>query len=721
MKQVVQDFKTGEIRVIEVPPPVIKPGFVLVKNACSAISVGTERGTVSVGAKSLIGKAKARPDLVKKVIDTAKKEGLLNTLKKVKSRLEEFKALGYSSSGVVIGVGDGVDEFVIGDRVACGGGGYAVHAEVIVVPKNLCVKIPDEVSFEQAAFTTIGAIALQGLRQADAKVGENIGVIGLGLIGLLTVQLLKSAGCRVFGVDLEERNLSLAEKLGADLVANRQKDDVISMAYSFSNGYGLDSVIITAGTRSSDPVKLASKLSRDKGKIVVVGAVGMELEREPFYEKELELKLSRSYGPGRYDPVYEEKGIDYPVGYVRWTEKRNMEAFVQLLAQGKLEVSPLITHKFKIENAAEAYDLLLGKRKEPYIAILLEYPRNVEVKKKKVIVKSAKLAPKEKLRVGVIGAGNFAKTYLLPHLKKNEKVILVGVATAGGATSRNVAERFGFEYCTTDYKEILSDRNIDAVVIATRHNLHANIVKEAILKGKAVFVEKPLALNETELLEIANIYKKADSPWLLVGFNRRFSPHASRVKDFLAKKVGPYVMNYRVNAGFIDRSHWIQDPDEGGGRIIGEVCHFVDTLSFFSGCKPVEVYAEKVSINDRRIIAEDNVIIVLKFEDGSIGQISYIAVGDSTFPKERIEIFGDFKVAVINDFKESLIQVGGKRKKFRTPGISKGHREEMSIFVDSLLKGSPSPIEFDSLVTTTLTTFRILKALREGTPQKIEW
>lgn len=731
MKQLIQDFETGTIKLIEAPLPTNSKRNLLVQTLFSVVSAGTERSTVSVGQQSLLGKARSRPDLVKKVLETVQREGIASTIQKVRARLQEYRALGYSSAGVVLEVGPETEGFSPGDIVACGGAG-ACHAEIVSVPQNLCAKVPQGVRLDYAAFTTLGAIALQGLRQAEAKLGETIAVIGLGLIGQLTLQIAKAAGCRVIGIDLRPQSVEKAKELGADLALLRG-DNVGAAVAGFTQGHGVDAVLLTASTKSNDPIELAAQIARDRAHLVVVGDVGLEVPRSIFYEKELELKLSRSYGPGRYDPIYEEKGIDYPIGYVRWTERRNMEAFVQLLAEGKINLEKIITHRFPIERAPEAYELLLGKRQEFYLGILIEYPaankgegpfaptKDVSLPKRVWVKKEHELQAKtNQVRLGVIGAGSFAQVHLLPHLKAHPKAVLRGVATATSAHARKVADKFGFTYCTGDYQEILNDPDIDAVVIATRHNLHAPLVIEAFKANKAVFVEKPLALNEQELQEIIEAYNSASNPRLMVGFNRRFALLVQQILSLWGPKRGPWIMHYRVNAGPLPKDHWLHDPEEGGGRIIGEACHFIDLLQFLAGAAPVQVYAEQLSsIVD--IPAEDNVVITLKFADGSLGTISYFALGDARFPKERIEIFGDGKVAAIDDFSRGLFSCQGRQKKLRVWKQDKGHKNEMEIFVDSILNGKPFPMSFEQIVLSMLATFKAVESLRAGKPIEVDF
>ena len=685
MKQVVQDFKDGKIKVIDAPDPVPEPGFIIVRNYFSAISAGTEKTTVGTGKKSLIGKARARPDLVKKVVENIKREGLGQTLKKVRSKLDEYKLLGYSSAGKVIAMGEGVTNFSPGDVVACGGGNYATHSELIKVPVNLCVKVPDGVGLDEAAFATIGAIAMQGVRQADVRVGERVGVIGLGLIGLLTLQILKASGCRVFGIDVDREAIKRAGNFGLD-AGSISGEGIEERVATFTDGFGLDSVIITAGTRSSEPVHTASRILRDRGKVVVVGAVGMELEREPFYMKELSLSLSRSYGPGRYDPVYEEKGIDYPIGYVRWTEQRNMEAFLDLVAQKKINVKTLITHRFTIEMANEAYDLILNRR-EPFIGVVFEYGETLAEKVKTIEVSPPVEKKEDVIVAGVIGAGSFGKTFIIPALKSNPHVQLSMVATSHGAGAVNVAKRFGFYRATSDTEEILSNRDINTVFILTRHNLHAPYVLRAIEEGKNVYVEKPLAISLEDVERIGKKLKE-NPVKIMVGFNRRFSLHAERLKSFFGDEHGPLIIHYRVNAGALPPDHWTRDPDIGGGRIIGEGCHFLDFTRFLTGGRITEV--KLYPAGDR-----ENAIIVVSFEDGSMASIHYTTTGDKSFPKERVEVIGDGKVGIIDDYRTTILSSGGNRNVFKSKSQDKGYVQEINAFVDYVLgkKGPAIPPE----------------------------
>ncbi len=725
MKQIIQNLKNGRLSVEEVPIPVLRSGGVLVKSVYSLVSAGTERMLNELAKKSLIGKAKERPDLVRQVVDKIKTDGLIPTVQKVLNRLDFPMPLGYSTSGIVVAIGDEAKEvFKIGDRVACGGSGYANHADYVFVPKNLCVKIPDGVDFESAAFTTLGAIALQGVRQADINIGEVVAIIGLGLVGQLTIQILKTSGCKVIGFDINPERGKLATNLGADSgcheIFNFKKETEF-----FSKGNGVDAVVITASTKSSEPVKLAGKVIRKRGKVVIVGDVRLDIPRKLYYEKELDVRLSMSYGPGRYDPLYEEKGIDYPLPYVRWTEKRNMEAFLDLIKERKLDVKSLITHRFHIEEAKRAYQLISRENKEPYLAILLKYNNEgPDVINKEKIHLTKNILPSTfaslPLCIGVVGAGDFANGVLLPILKNINGLKLKGVATATGITARHAGEKFGFEYCTSSYMEILNDPEINCVFIATRHDLHAKLACEALGNGKHVFLEKPLALNEEELKEVVKSKEKSQQN-LMVGFNRRFSSFSIEAKSLFSRRANPLIVSYRINAGFIPKNHWTQDIKEGGGRIIGEICHFIDLMQFLVGSPPIKVYAEGITPGTEGVLSSDNLVICIRFKDGSIGNITYSALGNKKFSKERIEIFGDNSIFVIDDFRSSeWVGNGTIKKRKKWFGQDKGHKEEIKTFIKALLGGEPLPIDFNETVITTLTTFKIIESLSKGIPVKAD-
>lgn len=712
MKQVIQNFKTGELFVDEVPVPSISKGMVLVENKFSLISAGTERSTVSVGKANLLGKAKQRPDLVAQVLQNVKKEGLKATLDKVKTKLDSLKALGYSTSGVVQASMDTNGIFKPGDRVACAGQDYASHAEVVAIPQNLVAKIPDGVTFEEASFTTLGAIALQGVRQANPTLGENVCVIGLGLLGQITCQLLNANGCNVFGIDLSPKLVEMAKENGAMESMLRGETNLIAAIENFTKGYGFDSVIITAAAPSNDPIELSAEITKKKGKVIVVGSVKMDIPRDPhFYRKELELKLSCSYGPGRYDVNYEEEGNDYPYAYVRWTEQRNMQAFLQLLARKTIDLKPLITHIFDIAEAEKAYDIVLGKVKEPHIGILLKYPKSEDKLKTLYSLNTAAIS---RVNSGFIGAGSFAQSYLIPNVKAGGGS-LDTVVTTKGITAKNVAEKFGFNKASSDASDVFTNSEINTVFIATPHNSHAKYVIEGIKAKKHIFVEKPLAMNYDELEEVKKVYNEGSSK-LMVGFNRRFSPIAQELKKRLTSAKEPMVINMRINAGFIPKDHWAQLEEVGGGRIVGEMCHFIDLMQFFTDAKPVSVFADCISSENSQIKVDDNISVIVKFKDGSIGNLIYVANGDKSLPKEQIEVFCAGKVGIINDFRGGTFHSGNKIEKLKLTG--KGHKQEVFAFTNALTTETDGPISFESIYNTTLVTFKIQDSLRTGLPQK---
>ena len=715
MKQVLQQARSGEIAVMDVPAPKLLPGCVLVRMAASLVSAGTERASYEFASKNLLQKAKARPDLVAEVFDKIRRDGLFSAVSAARSRLDQPNALGYSSSGTVIEVGEGITDLNIGDRVACAGASYAVHAEFACVPRLLAARIPQcAVSFENAAFTTLGAVALHGVRTAEVKLGDVVVVIGLGLVGQLTVQILKAAGCRVLGMDIATERAEQAYRLGADDVSI-SRDGLRDLCRQHSNGHGADAVLITAETPSSEPVALAGEAARDRAIVVAVGTVGMEIQRKLYFEKELDFRVSRSYGPGRYDSAYEQKGRDYPVGYVRWTETRNMEAFLQLLSAGKVDVKSLITHRFPIECAQNAYDLITGKTGQPFLGVLITYPAQAEARQEiRLRGNTSVLAREKSLAIGVLGAGNFAMSTLLPALKQVRGVEMTGVCAANGSHARHAAEKFGFRYCASDEYKVINDPGINAIVIATRHHLHANQVLTALAAGKHVFCEKPLCLNEIDLQKIVHAHEASSRDLLLmVGFNRRFAPLGLRMKAFLKQIKEPLALHYRVNAGLVARDHWVNDPEQGGGRILGEVCHFVDFLSFLAGSLPIEVETKSVSSFDQN--ADENVIISMRFASGSQGTISYLSNGDRSYSKERVEVFGGGAVAVLEDFRRLELVRHGKKQTFRSRfRQDKGHRAELEAFAAAIHSGGEIPIPFEEIVLSTLATLRALESRSSG-------
>ena len=736
MKQLLQDARTGELAVTEVPAPQLLPGCVLVRSAASLVSAGTERASAEFAGKNLLAKAKARPDLVRDVLGKLQRDGMLATLGAVRSRLSQPQSVGYSSAGTVIAVGDGVSDIGIGDRVACAGAGYATHSEIACVPRLLVARTPDRerVLFEEAAFGTVGAICLHGIRTAEVELGDTVAVIGLGLLGQITVQLLKAAGCRVLGMDLIPDRAALALHSGAE-EACASAGEFRDICFQKTGGAGVDAVLITAETPSSDPVDLASEVARDRAIVVAVGTVGMNLQRKLFYEKELDFRISRSYGPGRYDAAYEQKGRDYPIGHVRWTETRNLQVFLRFIAEGKLNLASLITHRFSIEQAARAYDLILGRTSEPSLGVLLTYPENNSelhsdaIFCEKIPVASAAHRPHStsgsSVGLGVLGAGAFMQSTLLPALKPIPEVSFIGICNATGPRSRSAAAKFGFSYCSNSEEELLRDPKIGAVLIATRHHLHARQVLAALEAGKAVFCEKPLCLREDELVSLVRaMSRKARSasdrpPLLMVGFNRRFAPMAVQLKTFLASVQEPLSIHYRVNAGYLPADHWVNDPEQGGGRILGEVCHFVDFLCFLAGMAPVEIQAE--CMNNPGQYSMDNIVATLKFSNGTLGTITYMANGDKSASKERLEVFGGGSVAILEDFRRlELVRNGRKRVSRSRWSQDKGHKAEMRAFVDALQDRTPLPVQFEQIIGSTLTALRLKNACQIGQPLQVD-
>ena len=606
MKAVMQNFRTGELAVAEVPAPLPRPGCVLVQNAASLISAGTEKAAIALARMSPLKKARTRPDLVRKVLNRVGQEGLLETARNVLNLVSAPIPLGYSCAGIVRAVGEGVTDLRIGDRVACAGYGYATHSEVVVVPRNLVVRVPDQVDFDAAAFVTVGAISVQGVRQADLQIGESVVVIGLGLLGQITAQLCRAAGASVFGLDLDAGKIELARRHGMDqgLAIAGNDDEIVAGVMSLTRGRGADAVIITAGTTSNHPIDLAPKLARDRARVVAVGDLPLNIPRWAYYAKEIDVRLSRSYGPGRYDPSYEEKGHDYPIGYVRWTENRNMESFLDLVATGRLDVGDLITHRFPVERALDAFGLLTARQAEPYLGIVLSY--DPDLPQPTTVRLEPASAPAETgvgtagpVRIGVIGAGQYAKGVLLPRLRRIGDARITAVATGTGATARAVAEKYGAELCSSDYHDVLRQETVDAVIVATRHHLHAPIVMEALAAGKDVLVEKPLAIHPAELDALVAARQEAIEaagragrrpPAVFVGFNRRYAPAGLALRRLVVRLGAPAVIDYRINAGSMPADHWVHDPKVGGGRIVGEMCHAVDLVQFALGRAPTEVF-----------------------------------------------------------------------------------------------------------------------------------
>ena len=717
MKQITQKLKDGKMQVLEVSVPVLSPGCVLVRNHYSLISAGTESSTVKAARSSYIQKAMERPQQIKQVMNALKSQGPMQTYRAVMKKLDAYSPLGYSCTGQVIEVASDVKGFIVGDLVACAGL-TASHAEIVAVPVNLCVKLSPDSDLKFASYNALGAIALQGIRQADLRLGETCAVIGLGLIGQLAALLLKASGVKVIGVDVRTDMVAMAAQHCADVALKRDDDGIEDKIMQFTGSIGCDAVIISAATDSLDPINFAGKIARKKGTIVVLGAVPTGFDREPhYYRKELQVKMSCSYGPGRYDPSYEEKGIDYPSAYVRWTEKRNMEAFQDLIYNKKIDVSYLTTHIFKLDDAPKAYDMMMAKS-EPFIGILIEYDTGKEIARNRIFLKSLQ-GEKHRAKgvaIGFIGAGSYAQSHLLPNIPKHRDVVLKGVLTASGTGARSVAERFGFEFCAGDEKDILENGEINTIFIATRHDSHADYVLKALRARKHVFVEKPLCLTPAELEEIRIQMSDTGSQTsgdgssiLMVGYNRRFSPLAARMKEQLDQ--GPMAMTYRVNAGAVPADSWIQDPDIGGGRIVGEICHFVDFLTYINGSMPVSVYAH---VLDDPNHLNDTLSISISFLNGSIGTISYFANGDKSLPKERIEVFAHGCTVVLDDFVWMSIHSNGRKKTKKLIVQDKGQKTEVAAFIDSVLNGKSMPIPFEELHSTSLVTFKILESIQTG-------
>lgn len=716
MKQVVQDIRSGKIQVLEVPIPVTQPGTVLVRTAASLVSAGTERMLLEFGSKSMLGKARSRPDLVQQTLDKAKREGVLNTIDAVRNRLDQPLPMGYSSAGEVIEVGDGVGSLRAGDRVACAGAG-AAHAEYVVVTEMLATPLPQAVDFESGAFTTLGAIALHGFRLGEAQLGSNVAVIGLGLLGQLAASLAKSAGCRVLGIDLESARVTLARGGGIESVL---RQDAPSASETFTQGMGFDLVLICAASTSNDPIQLAGEIARDRAAVVAVGAVGMDVPRRDFYNKELRVLVSRSYGPGRYDPSYEELGFDYPPGYVRWTECRNFEAFLSLLSEGSIDVGRLITHRIPISEAKNAYEAIQDQGGKQALAIVLTYPEAEGSTPERIVRFPGKrsrgdIVPLVKL--GALGAGNFAAAVLYPILSKLEGIELIGVASANGLRAADAAKKFGFRYATTEEDQIVQDGEINAVAILTRHHLHADQSSRTLEAGKHVFSEKPLAMNQEELDRVFQSLRSSEGV-LTVGFNRRFAPLAVKLKEFFSTTSSPLLVHYRVNAGALPSDHWLHDPAQGGGRLIGEACHFVDFLVFLTGALPIDVFTR--GLPDVEPFREDNVSISIQFSNGSVGTIDYLACGDPSVSKECVEVFGGGRAAKLYNFRRLELSSEGKTRTIKSNlRQDKGHQGIWQAFVHSLRSGDAPPIPYEQIYAVHRATFAALVSLRIGEKQAV--
>ena len=714
MKQLFQNMKNGETRIKDLPIPKPGKGCALVQTAFSLVSAGTERSLVEFSEKNLAAKAVSRPDLVRQVLNKAKREGVLSSIQAAFNRLDQPMFPGYSSAGTITALGEGMQGFKVGDRVACGGGNHAVHAEYEVVPRNLLVRLPDNVSFEEAAFATLGSVAIHGLRLAAPQLNDTVLVIGLGLLGLMEVQIAKAAGCRVMGMDISKTRIKLARDFGVEACP---RGDIEERVPLFTKGRGFDHVLICAGSKDNDSIELAGNLCRDRGQVIAIGAVGLEIPRKIYYEKELRVMVSRSYGPGRYDANYEERGQDYPIGYVRWTEGRNMESFVDLVSDGKLDVRPLITHRIPITEGEKAYNLITGKIKEPFLGVLLQYPQPeeeqvnhaVQVSKVRLEAQGEGIKP----NIGVLGAGNYANATFLPVMKDTaDRCNLKSIASGSGGNARHSAEKFGFEKVETDGNAVLCDPEIADVVLMTPHSLHAAQTITALENNKNVYCEKPAAIDPLSLARVRKCVLDHPDRLYMVGYNRRFAPLAVDLKSFFADCPEPLAMHYTVNAGFIPASHWTQNPEIGGGRILGEGCHFIDFLIWMCGSLPVKV--NTFCLPDSGRYNEDNVSIQLLFENGSVGTVDYLANGDKSCPKERVEVFGGGRIGILSDYRSLDTWRDGNHKQERSAlKQDKGHAASWSAFLDAAHRGKEAPIAYDEIFAGMMACFGAIESIRQ--------
>ncbi|MGC0387439.1 bi-domain-containing oxidoreductase [Streptomyces sp. SAI-129] len=723
MKQVVQNYKSGELALLDVPVPGCKPGGVLVRTAYSLISTGTELMKVSEAGMSMLGKARSRPDQVAKVVQSVATNGVPATYRKVMGKLDSYTPLGYSLCGVVEQVGAGIDDVKVGDLVACAGNEHALHAELNWVPKNLYAPVPDGLAPRHAAFGTVGSIALQGVRQGESRLGEVALVIGLGLIGQLVVQLLTASGVRVVGADPDPVRCELAERLGAAACADPASPAVESAVAELTDGHGVDQVYLVAGGGSNQPVELAARLCRHRGRVVDIGKCRLDLPWNAYYEKELDVRFSRSYGPGRYDPEYEIEGRDYPIGYVRWTERRNLACFLDLVAQGRVDVEPLITRTAAFDDAVETYQSLKdGELKA--VAVLFRYPEQTVVDEPSADVPAMTVpavpggksaapvrAARTPVRLAFVGAGNYATSMLLPHLAQRDGVELSTVVTTTALSAANAQRKFGFREATTDLDAVLGDASVDAVFVVTRHSSHAELTRKALLAGKAVFVEKPLALTEDELTGVLAAVEESGNDRLQVGFNRRFAPLLQEARKRFGARTGPASLRYLVNAGRLDHGSWYLQQSTEGSRFAGEGGHFVDTASWLLGADPVSVYALAPSGNE-------DLQVVLGYPDGSTATISYVTTGAAGFPKETLDLVADGKVLQLDDFVRTSVYDGRKRwVSSRLPKArDKGQAAELAAFVRAVRTGGPMPVPLGSLVATTTATLAVRAALTGGAP-----
>ena len=704
MRQILQNLRTGLTSLEEIPAPGLARNGVLIQTRASLISAGTERMLVEFGKASLLAKARSQPEKVRQVLDKIKTDGLQPTLETVFKRLDEPLPLGYCNAGVVIDVGPAVTGLRVGDRVVSNG----CHAEIVCVPEMLCAKIPDAVGDEQAAFTVLSSIGLQGIRLMQPTLGESFVVYGMGLIGLICVQLLAAHGCRVLGVDINPKRLKLAEQFGAHTVLAGGSGDPVAAAAAWTEGAGVDGVLITASAKTDDIVHQSAQMCRKRGRIVLVGVVGLNLRRSDFYEKELTFQVSCSYGPGRYDDKYEQAGHDYPPAFVRWSERRNFEAVLNALVTKRFVVDDLITNRFSIDNGPQAYDMI---SKDPgVLGVILEYPDRVERTSVFEIVSTPVTASGMPV-LGVVGAGNFSKMTLMPALAKTDAVIEC-ISDLDGAMAKHLAVKYNVARITTNYKELFENPKINGVLLPLTHNLHASFVMEALRAGKHVFVEKPLAMNAAEVRDIVKVAREHPGQIIMVGFNRRFSPHTQKAKALLAGRSEPLCMNMLVNAGYIPPESWVHNMNLGGGRIIGEACHFMDLMVFLTGSKITTV--SSAMVGGGVATREDKMSIVLRFEDGSIGSVNYFSNGAKSYPKELLQVFSNNRVLEIDNFRRTVGYGFSGFKRFKTSRQDKGHTAEFDAFVESIRAGGQPPIPFAEFVNVTLASFAAMKSASEN-------
>ncbi|MCX7120294.1 MAG: bi-domain-containing oxidoreductase [Gammaproteobacteria bacterium] len=718
MKQIIQNYKTGKVSLEDVPVPQCGRKSILVRNCHSLISIGTEKATIELGKKSLLGKARARPDLVKRVIEKAKNEGILKTFSEAMGRLDTPTPLGYSAAGVVVEVGIEAHGFAPGDRVACIGQGFASHADYISVPVNLAVKLPETVSTELAAFSMLGCIALHGIRTANLTFGSSVAVIGLGLLGQLTVQLLKAYGCTVFAFDINAEKTGLAEKNGATF-ANHDAESFENKVAAHTKDEGVDAVIITAATQSSEPVDFAIKLSRQKGKIVIVGVADIHPNRNELWLKEIELVVSKAAGPGSLMESYEKDGVDYPIELARWSENRNLQEFIRLIDCKLIDLSSLITQKYPIAEAEKVYDAFLENKINNPIGMLFEYPNSPDIERRLTLKASAK-KNKTNINVSVVGAGLYGKAIFLPALQKMKNVSLNTLVTSSGVSANHNAKRFGFSACATDINVVFSGSETDALIALTPHSQHANLIIKAIENNKSLLIEKPLCIDQTELNKISDAYHHAaEKPLIMIGHNRRYSPHSVRMQAWLKNRVNPAVMSFRINAGKIPAEHWVHADREGRSRIVGEMTHFIDLMLYLLDEKPISVFAFRVAGDDKSIINNDNLVATIQFDRGSVASLVYASEGNRSFNREYLEIFFDEKIITSTDFRVSELMSGKKSEKFKTSGQALGHSEEINTFIN-YASGEKNNYSVENEFITMQTAFAIENALASKSAQSPE-